>query len=66
MVLQRAGAAIVIEQKDLTSEWLINTVKSLLDDRERLRSLSENAAKLYIADTNDRIYNALRPLIEKK
>lgn len=66
MVLQKAGAAIVIEQKDLTSEWLIDTVKSLLDDRERLRSLSENAAKLYIADTNDRIYNAIKPLIGEK
>ena len=66
MVLQRAGAAIVIEQKDLTSEWLIDTVKSLLSDRERLRSLSEKAAELYIADTNDRIFGALRPLIEDK
>ena len=66
MVLQRAGAAIVIEQKDLTSEWLIDTVKSLLDDRERLKALSENAAKLCITDTNDRIYNALKPLIGDK
>ncbi len=66
MVLQKAGAAIVIEQKDLTSEWLINTVKSLLSDRERLRSLSEKAAGLYIADTNDRIFGALRPLIGNK
>jgi UDP-N-acetylglucosamine--N-acetylmuramyl-(pentapeptide) pyrophosphoryl-undecaprenol N-acetylglucosamine transferase len=65
-VLQKAGAAIVIEQKDLTSEWLINTVKSLLSDRERLRSLSEKAAGLYIADTNDRIFGALRPLIGNK
>lgn len=66
MVLQKAGAAIVIEQKELTSEWLIDTVKSLLDDRARLASLSENAAKLYITDTNDRIYKALEPLIADK
>lgn len=65
MVLQKAGAAIVIEQKDLTSEWLINTVKNLLDDRKKLAALSENAAKIYIKDTNDRIYNALKPLIDK-
>ena len=64
MVLQRAGAAIVIEQKDLTSEWLINTVKDLLGDRKRLAALSENAAKLYIADTNDRIWGAIEPLIK--
>lgn len=66
MVLQKAGAAIVIEQKDLTSEWLINTVRELLGNREKLASLSENAAKLYITDTNERIYKALCPLIKDK
>jgi UDP-N-acetylglucosamine--N-acetylmuramyl-(pentapeptide) pyrophosphoryl-undecaprenol N-acetylglucosamine transferase len=65
MVLQKAGAAIVIEQKNLTSQWLIDTVKGLLDDRKKLAALSENAAALYIKDTNDRIYNALKPLIDK-
>lgn len=66
MVLQKAGAAIVIEQKDLTSEWLIDTVKELLEDREKLALLSENAAKLYITDTDERIYKALGPLIVDK
>ena len=65
MVLQRAGAAIVIEQKDFTSERLINTVKELLGDRKRLAALSENAAKLFIADTNDRIWSAIEPLIKE-
>jgi UDP-N-acetylglucosamine--N-acetylmuramyl-(pentapeptide) pyrophosphoryl-undecaprenol N-acetylglucosamine transferase len=65
MVLQKAGAAIVREQKDLTSQWLIDTVKELLDDRERLESLSQNASRIYIKDTNDRIFAALKPLIEK-
>lgn len=63
MVLQKAGAAIVIEQKDFTSEWLIDTVKGLLADRKKLASLSENAARLHISDTDDRVYNALSPLI---
>jgi UDP-N-acetylglucosamine--N-acetylmuramyl-(pentapeptide) pyrophosphoryl-undecaprenol N-acetylglucosamine transferase len=65
MVLQKAGAAIVIEQKDFTSERLIEEVKKLLDDRSRLAKLSENAAGIYIRDTDERIYNALKPLIEK-
>ena len=64
MVLQKAGAAIVIEQKDLTSEWLIDTVKSLIEDRDRLKSLSENAARLYISDTDERIFSAIEPLIK--
>ena len=65
MVLQKAGAAIVIEQKDFTSEKLISIVKELLADREKLAALSENAASIYIKDTDDRIYSALAPLIEK-
>ncbi len=64
MVLQKAGAAIVIEQKDLTSEWLIDTVKSLIEDRDRLKSLSENAAGLYISDTDERVFSAIKPLIK--
>ena len=65
MVLQKAGAAIVIEQKDFTSEKLISIVKELLADREKLAALSENAARIYIKDTDERIYSALAPLIEK-
>lgn len=64
MVLQNAGAAIVIEQKDFTPERLIAEVKSLLSDKKRLRSLSDNCAKLYIKDTDERIYNAILPLIK--
>lgn len=63
MVLQNAGAAIVIEQKDLTSELLISTVKELCENRNKLSSLSENAAKLAISDTNDRILKIIKDLL---
>ncbi len=63
MVLADAGAAILVEQKDLSSEWLINTVSSLLNDPARLASLSENAAKLYIRDTAERIYSVISEVI---
>lgn len=63
MVLQKAGAAIVIEQKDLTPQKITKLVGSLLGDREKLKVMSENAASLYISDTNERIYSALEPLL---
>lgn len=59
MVLQKAGAAIVIEQKDLTSELLIKTVKDLCENPQKLRQLSENAKNLCIPDTNERIYKVI-------
>ena len=63
MVLQKAGAAIVIEQKDFTSQRLIETVSGLIDDAAWLESLSKNASRLYIDDTNERIFKALEPII---
>ncbi len=66
MVLQNAGAAIVIEQKDLTSELLIKTVKELCDNRKELEALSNNAKKLAFPDTNERIYKIIADLLKIK
>ena len=63
MVLQNAGAGIVIEQKNLTSDLLIKTVKELCDNPNKLNSLSENAKKLAISDTNERIYNVIAEIL---
>lgn len=65
MVLQNAGAGKVIEEKDLTDELFINTVKDLIDHPEKIKECSEKAASLHISDTRERIIGALRPLIEK-
>ena len=54
-VLSDGGAAIMFEQKDLTSELLIKTVSDLINDPKKLEELSANAAKLYIKDTPDRV-----------
>lgn len=66
MVLQNAGAAILIEQKDLTSELLIQTVRQLLDNPQRLDELSRNAAKLYIQDTPQRIADVIKGVLDTK
>lgn len=65
MVLQNAGAGIVIEEKELDSKKLIDTVSELCGDRDKLDRLSENAHRLYIHDTDERIYNALYQLIRE-
>ena len=64
MVLQNAGAAILIEQKDLTSKWLIDTVSELISNPSRLESLSERAAALYITDTPARIADVINGVLE--
>lgn len=63
MVLDKAGAGICIEQKDFSADWLINKINEFYNNREELNTLSENAAKLYINDTPERVYGVLSPLI---
>ena len=64
MVLQNAGAGIVIEQKDLTSELLIEKVKELCKDKKKLDSLSQNAKSIAISDTNERILKIINELLK--
>ena len=63
MVLQNANAGIVIEQKDLTGKVLIETVKELVLNKQKLIDLGKNAKKLAINDTNERIFSVLSQLI---
>lgn len=65
MVLQNAGAGIVIEQKNLTSEKLIQTVSEIIDDKDKLEAFSKNSASLFIKDTNERIASVIFELIQK-
>lgn len=64
-VLGKAGAAIVIEQKDVTNELMVKTIKDLYEHREKLSDMSDNAGKLAVKDTNDRIYSVIKELINK-
>jgi len=64
MVLGRAGAAIVIEEKNLTDELLIQKVKELADDPARLDTLARRAAETYVKDTPDRIYGVIERLVK--
>lgn len=66
MVLGNAGAAVVIEQKDVTNRRMIDEIEKLYGDSAKVKSMSENAAKLHLADTNDRILAVIDKLIEKR
>lgn len=56
MTLKRVGAAEVIEEKYLTGDKLIDTVKTLCNDKSTLKTMAENARKNAITDANERIY----------
>ena len=44
--LQKAGAAVVLEEKDLTGEKLTQTVQALLDQPQRLAGMGQKAKTL--------------------
>ena len=66
MVLARAGAAEVIEQKDLDNNDMIARIKALYDDRDKLRSMAQNAASLAVTDTDARIWSVIEKLMQIK
>ena len=62
MELQHAGAAVVIEEKDLTGDKLIETVKDLIAEPGRLAEMGRNAKTLGRPDSLDLIWAALKKL----
>lgn len=64
MALVERGAALIIEQKDLTAEKLTKTVDDILSDKEKLRQIGDNAKKMAITDANERIAKIILSLIK--
>lgn len=58
------GAAIIIEEKDLTPQLLTRTVKELLADPARLQAMGRAACEMAVTDANERIYAVLEQLVQ--
>ena len=63
MTLVKAGAAKVIEEKDLTPETLYETVNELLDNELLRREMEKNANKLAVPDAKVRIGDCIESLV---
>lgn len=62
MTLKNAGAAEVLEEKDLTGESLIKAVFDIIENKPLLEKMGANAKKHAITDSNKRIYDVLMQL----
>ena len=58
------GAAIVIEEKDLTPALLAKAVRELVADPARLKAMGEAARAEAVTDANERIYEVLCGLMQ--
>lgn len=65
MVLANADAGVVIEEKDLTGKLLCDTIEKLISDRNRLKQMGANAAKIAKTDANELIYSEVMKLYRK-
>ncbi len=65
MVLGKAGAAVVIEQKDVTNDKIIAEIENLYNSPDKVEIMSECAAKLHLSDTNSRIIAVIDKLLSK-
>ncbi len=62
MTLKKDGAAEIIEEKDLSGEKLISEVEVLIENKPKLKKMSEAALKNAITDSNERIYEIIMQL----
>ena len=62
LTLKNAGAAELIEEKDLTGQLLIDKVSRLVENKPRLSDMREAAQKHAIIDANERIYQVIMQL----
>ncbi len=64
-VFEKAGAALVFRQKDLTAEVLKERVLDLIKSPDKLQKMTASAAALAVPDSSDRVAKLVRELIEK-
>lgn len=63
MALVNHKAAEIIEEKDLTSQLLIQKVQAMVSDPQKLKEYQRNARKMAIIDANERIYHIIKEVL---
>ena len=66
LVLEEKDAAVMIEEKDLTSDILYEKIDSLMNDQNKLDEMKENLKGLTLANGATNIYNVLASMIGEK
>ncbi len=64
MALVEKGAALCIEEKELSVESLWSALNGLINDPDRLREMAENAGRAAIGDADDRIYAVIKETLK--
>ena len=63
-VLEDSGASVVIKEKDLNKDLLLDTIDSILNDSNKYEKMVEANKKLGKTDSASRIYEIIRKLVD--
>ena len=63
--LEDAGGSIILEEKNFNKETLLATIDQTLENNVLLSQMSENAKKLGIKDSKQRIYKVIEEVCKK-
>ncbi len=62
-VLEKNGSAVVIKEKDLTSDLMMNTIDSLINDDKKLKEMSEASKLMGVKDSATKIACIIEDLV---
>lgn len=65
MSLVDKNAAVLIEEKNLTKESLINEIDNLINDKNKVKEIKNNLTQLQISNSLDRIYKEIEKLVNR-
>ena len=65
MDLVNIDAAILIEEKNLNSEELLNKIDNLLSNKNKLENMKKNLSKLKVDNSATIIYDNIKKLIDR-
>lgn len=63
--LEKEGANVVILEKNLNPTVLYDEINELLQNKDRLKKMAENAKKMGISNASEKIYNMVEELLKK-
>lgn len=64
--LEKEGAALVLLEKDLTGDSLLNAIEKIMENKNTLKTMSLNSKKLGNSDVENKIYAAMMKLINER
>ena len=65
MSLVKEDAALILEEKDLTTENLVNMINDTINDQDKLNNIKKNLSKFEIDGSGDRIYKEIIKLVKE-